>query len=864
MSLQVEVAPLDGEQDFVVGYPCVGPVTVKGTCRVSNVGRTPVLLNFLEVQLSGESGGSLPPLPGGRAPGPGQTVEAMSLLFARQVLVVTEHPPIPINCATFLDLPFQFEFTRENAALLPPSSCISRDYVEGFVKYELKVEWKETSRPSTTEAMRALSRNSDPFVFQYPRFDLEDLIQYFYGKSTKGISGRSDDNTVKFNLVLPNSLIPDDVFKFEYAVVSTEQSNAIKAVHLQIWERLTLETMDGNECDKHDLVFIYTGEPSASEPSMELKRKLIRIDTQVLLRAPKWVTSSQPITDVTVISPTVVSGSVKISHFMRVLLEVQSGLSVTIDSDVTVIPVTRPLLADLASKPDTLRTSGDPKATKLAAALESLGPSIATAVSMNRNLMSEDEELAFALQASMKAAAGGAGPSAAARTVEDEEDEELKRALQISMRETSARSMVGAGSSSYPVALNPDGTPAPPPRAASKITTINGIMPEDEAIRIAIEKSQKETDPVAMAEEEAIRLAILESQMESSLYLDDGASSSSRYGGATVSIMPIDQPIRPPRLSSSESLPLPSGPNLLAATSSNQNQPIPLDNEDDSNGIKRGPGFFTIVGSKVESAFSLVAPTAPVERAPSPTPTPPPRNAKAPPPRTVAIPPPAPLPVAAAPPAPVAPAPAPVIRGIVVEESKPVSYSKILEELGTKPAVSGITVSASTSANSFSPSNGISITPSPSFSSDTSNGYASNGLSPATAANGRPIIEPRLSSRLSRREGFKAGRAPDVAPAVSVQLSQTSGGKLVIQARGASAPQASYGAGPGITEKPDRRVVLFDYTPDRPDEIPLRKGAVVIVTKKFMDGGCLGYLENEGRNFEGRFPFAALSPQRLD
>ncbi|KAI8852106.1 hypothetical protein BC829DRAFT_385144 [Chytridium lagenaria] len=753
MSLSVEIAPVDNEADFAVGFPCVGPVTVKGVCRISNVGNAAVNLGFLEILLNGESGGSVPN---------GGTVEAMSLLFARQVLVVTEHPPVPIGCSTFLDLPFQFEFTRENASLLPPSSCISRDYMEGYVKYELRVSWKESVKgePNDTTLMRSFSRTSDPCVFRYPRFDLDDLIQYFYGKATKGISGRSDDNTVKFSLVLPNSLIPDDVFKFEYAVVSTEPKNAIKAVHLQIWERLTLETLDGNDVDKNDMVFIYTGEPAnPAEPALELKRK-------VLLRAPKWVTSSQPATEVSTITPSVFSGSVKISHFMRVLLEVQSGLSVTIDSDVNVIPVTRSLLSDLASHPEALRGANDPKATKLAVVLESLGPSIDTAVSMNRNLMSEDEELAFALQASMKASTEPKKASA--------EDDELERALQLSkieaIRSYHGRSQGSSSSAPVPTVIGPDGRPAPPPRGTSKVTTINGIVPEDEALRLAIEKSQQSIDPLQLAEEEAIRLAILESQLDDrdvefamqhelmNQHRSSGSSSSSSAASPSSSsskavVVPLDQPVR------------------------TRVEMVSMDNDDEPS-LKRGPGFFTIVGSKFESAISYVAPTNPTEPTESPSAS-----------SSTAAPATAPLSnVRKAPP----PMPPP----------RRVPFAKLLEQ-----------------------------------------------MAPATQqhlqipGSGGPVIEPRLSSRLSKRDGFRAAKAPSTpAAAVSVQLSSTA--------------KAEDG-------KIERRVVVFDYTPMKADEIPLTKGAVVIVTKKFMDGGCLGYLENEGHNFEGHFPSAALSPYAL-
>ncbi|KAJ3219389.1 hypothetical protein HDU67_001608 [Dinochytrium kinnereticum] len=758
MSLSVEIAPIEGETDFVVGFPCVGPVTVKGVCRISNIGTAAINLNFLEILLNGESGGSLPN---------GGTVEAMSLLFARQVLVVTEHPAIPISCSTFLDLPFQFEFTRENAALLPPSSCISRDYMEAYVKYELRVSWKESGKGETESLTRSFSRTSDAFVFRYPRFDLDDLIQYFYGKSTKGVSGRSDDNTVKFNLVLPNSLIPDDVFKFEYAVVSTEPKNAIKAVHLQIWERLALETVDGKDVDKHDLVFIYSGEPAnPNEPALELKRK-------VLLRAPKWITSSQPITDVSVITPSVFSGSVKISHFMRVLLEVQSGLSVTIDSDVNVIPVTRSLLSDLASKSGALKGSNDPKAAKLAVALESLGPSIDTAVSMNRNLMSEDEELAFALQASMKATA--------AEPKFQDNDEDLKRVLQLSIADSGRSS--GSGSYTQPTIDPRTGAPAPPPRAASKVTTINGVVPEDEAFRLAIEQSQ--ADPLTMAEEEAIRLAILESKIDSELLdivREHDTKESTQYGNSTVSVMSIDAPIR--------------SRNEDASESSTMEEP----------GLKRGPGFFTIVGNKFESAISSLVPTTeeestsssdtPSKEVQSPgsygSPVHPQIQALRAPPRTAVkareTPPPQAQPQ---------PSSSPPI-GISIKTVKKVPFSQLIEEY-----------SSSTSSKTSSSSDPIS----------------SSNLAPH-----RPIIEPRLSSRLSKRDGFRAAKAPSAAPAVSVQLHQTSGGKLVIQPRMASVPRAEDG-------RPERHLVLFDYSPNKPDEISLRKGAIVVVVKKYMDGG---------------------------
>ncbi|KAJ3106239.1 hypothetical protein HDU96_008287 [Phlyctochytrium bullatum] len=120
-----------------------------------------------------------------------------------------------------------------------------------------------------------------------------------------------------------------------------------------------------------------------------------------------------------------------------------------------------------------------------------------------------------------------------------------------------------------------------------------------------------------------------------------------------------------PRSSSSETLPPAPGPNLLAATSSNQSQPIPLDNEAESSGLKRGHGFFMIVGStaadrgKISPAPSVCCGRTSCVRC---------SGAGA---------------------------------GDQSHRGFSVSCSKILEELGTKPAASGITVSASTSAVFF-------------------------------------------------------------------------------------------------------------------------------------------------------------------
>ncbi|KAJ3109432.1 hypothetical protein HDU97_006677 [Phlyctochytrium planicorne] len=750
MSLEVEIAPLEEENDFLVGFPCLGPVAIKGMCRVANLANTTLHLRSLEIQLVGDAGGSTP----NAVP-----VDPESLLFACQRLVIPDGPPIAIERQTFVDLPFQFQFSAADADMLPPSTCISRGYAEGFVKYELRVVWAD---PISGGSMsRNNHRYSEPAIFRFPRFDVDDMGKHLSGTAVRSISGKSADGAVSFQFRVPASIIPDDFFFLEFEVFSAQQRRQILAVQVQMVEILALKTREGI-FEKEDLALEYIAEPPR-QPAFEFTRT-------AKVRAPRWFTSTAPFEGDLTITPSVLVGPLKISHKMLVTLHCHGADKIEIELNLYVLPVTRYAILELACNMGLLMKHPNPNAPSVANLIQDYLQATAPPPDLEDNDIPEDPifippppsgDIMIPPDPSddiMIPPPPGSdigipppprGQSRMPHALHDDDDEMLQQVLRMSMAEAAAAQ----------------------PKAPARGKSINGAMAEDEAMRLALEASKQEVDPLMAAEDEALRLALLESEKEARLYgivapdLSAGPSGSSSGGAKkTVVAMPDEE--------EEESLKkkpaAPSTPTQAAA------QPAQAE------GLKPRAGLFTIVGSTVQSAIEAIVPGAAEPEVKKEPPKPPP--------------------------------------GLIIKEEVKIPYSKIMKEGGD---------------------------------------YV-----PKPEPFAKPEIEPRLASRLSKRltkrDGFTAAAAPASVAAVSVDVSHKpaeptspgAGSRPDIKPRTASAPKTEEG-------KNNRYRVVFDYIPNRAGEIELTKGDIVVVTKTFQDGGCLGYLESSGKR--GRFPLAALS-----
>ncbi|KAI9344828.1 hypothetical protein DFJ73DRAFT_839874 [Zopfochytrium polystomum] len=563
-SLQVEIVPnRDSIRMWKVRFPCIGPLSISGVCRILNKSTAVLSISYLEIHLRSDSYGR---------DHRGEDFDRLSILDSRSVIVRDFDPPESIQPLQSTAFDFRFEFTTENGTLLPPSCALTRidpfgGQYEGHVRYELRASYKLGSSGVGTAKK----------VFRLPKFEPGLLITHLLSNDAfNTVKGAAPRETVKYALDLPRFLIPGNSFMVSFSVKS--YAGEIYSVTIALHERMEitglLSAKDGDR-----MLMMVTKTPHNSS--------LERFEKAFSITCPKW--SAQRPTDgsAVTICPSLATRPLVISHNFRIRIDAGGTQPIEVVTPVVVLPSDNAHLTRLIKDAPIIDGRGDWKIVQLLNGLKRDGLAV-----LSRQIIPADNS----------------GPS---RARSGDDDPRGRRPGPSSLSAPLAPPRRVVSPSPFSSSLPASGAVAPPHyhpeprsrgrsrgRSSERERALNGNLDEEEALLLALKQS----------EEEALKDFEVDPSLYARLTREPTEAVIARITASESSGIPVaaginSRPIPPPRSANSRQ-------------SSGHLFPVPeastLDEIHSGTPIHRGPGPLTII----ENALFGSASTSPQPQSP--------------------------------------------------------------------------------------------------------------------------------------------------------------------------------------------------------------------------------------------------------
>ncbi|KAJ1568165.1 hypothetical protein HK405_003430, partial [Cladochytrium tenue] len=515
---------------------------IAGVCRVHNTSTAvSIPLASLEITLKADSFGRS---------GQGRDVGRLALMDAKHSIIGESQPSAVIHPKDTLQLDFSFEFAVETGSVLPPSCAVVRtdpygDSFEGTVRYELRANFRASVSGSVNNGIVKK-------VFRFPRFDVKQLTSHLIESDAYNVvKGRYDGDDIKYALDLPKYLIPGDRFMISFSTRS--YSRDVYSVTVELLERLDVEGLPTG-VEKEKLLLMVAKSPRAgSDPR--------RFEHATVVDVPKWSVKRGDVSG-TIIAPEIVSPPLVVSHRFRVRIDVVDTSPITIYQPVTVFAADVKHVTRLIQESVRLPRGSDPSVDFLLDGLASGGLKL-----LSRHISPRKSKDSGNRGRSQGPAAGQAGlgvPRVAPP----------RRSVSPAPFSSTVPRDRSAGRSSDPY--------APADRGRSRDRALNGDMDEEEALLLALRRSQ----------EEARREFEVDPDLVARLTREDTAVVVARIAAKD-----------PPAATKTAAAAIPRGADLVAPPRTRRSTPQePLEDVQSGTPLNRGPGPITIV----ENAFVRV------------------------------------------------------------------------------------------------------------------------------------------------------------------------------------------------------------------------------------------------------------------
>ncbi|KAJ1560439.1 hypothetical protein HK405_007102 [Cladochytrium tenue] len=540
--LVVEILPRPGSEFHVEGYPCIGPFSIAGVCRVHNTSTSvSIPLTSLEVTLKADSFGRS---------GAGGDVGRLPLMDAKHSIIGESQPSAVVHPKDTLQLDFCFEFAVETGSVLPPSCAVVRtdpygDSFEGTVRYELRANFRASVSGSVNNGIVKK-------VFRFPRFDVKQLTSHLIELDAYNVvKGKYDGDDIKYALDLPKYLIPGDRFMISFSTRS--YSRDVYSVTIELLERLDVEGLPSGVENEKLLLMVAKSPRTGSDPR--------RFEHATVVDVPKWSVKRGDVS-VTVVAPEIVSPPLVVSHRFRVRIDVVDTPPIIVYQPVTVLAADVKHVTRLIEESVRLPRGSDPSVDFLLDGLASGGLKL-----LSRHISPRKSKDSGNRGRSQGPAAGQANlgvPRVAPP----------RRSVSPSLFPSAGPRDRSAGRLSDPYASAD--------RGRSRDRALNGDLDEEEALLLALRRSQ----------EEARREFEVDPDLVARLTREDTAVVVARIAAKD-----------PPAATETAAAAIPRGADLVAPPRTRRSTPQePLEEVQSGTPLNRGPGPITIV----ENAFVRV------------------------------------------------------------------------------------------------------------------------------------------------------------------------------------------------------------------------------------------------------------------